>query len=238
MTTLPIPEQNRTHLELDRVLEIMSHYDSADENGKRHITEEVFGFLDFLAGPLIEKQLRKEGQRIFPRADAFHLHESARPANWPSSDEEQRVFRARVLIALVDFLRVPLNGIGFPVAGVNRDLLASTCDHKYTPKYLPVCQRGPGKDDNDDRRIMARRKFTLGVYAEAGSTKKSIKSILEKYQEGGVFIMDGTWKNLREGIFPETRKAVQEAGEDDTDYSGYDLPDDLQELIQIAVQLK
>ena len=235
---MALPEKEAVHKELDRVLGLIGHYDSADETGKHHITDEIFGFLDHLAGPLIEKQLYKEGRRIFSGARSFHLNELERPDDWPISEEEFRIFRARILMALIGFMRVPLNNIGFSVAGVNRDLLASTCDHKYTPNYLPICQRGPGKDNNDDRRIMARRKFTLGIYAKAGTTKKSIKSILEKYQKSGVSIMEGTWKNLREEIPLETRKAVQEAGEDDTDYSGYDLPDDLQALFHIAVQLK
>ncbi len=234
---MALPEKEAVHKELDRILEVMSLYDSADEAGKHHIADEIFAFLDYLAGPLIERQLRAEGCSSFS-ANAFHLDETDRPNNWPASEEEHKIYRARALISLIQFMRVPLNNIGFPVSGVNRDLLSSTCDHKYTPKYLPVCQRGPGKDDNDDRRIMARRKFTLGIYAKAGSTKKSIKSILEKYQKSGVSIMEGTWKNLREEIPLETRKAVQEAGEDDTDYSGYDLPDDLQALFHIAVQLK
>ena len=230
-------DKNMIHAELDQILEIMSHYDSADDAEKHHIADEVFGFLETLAGPLIEEQLRKEGRASF-RARAFHLDEPEHPDNWPNSEEEHRSYRARVLIALVGFLRVSLKNIGFPVAGVNRDLLASTCDHKYTPQYLPICQRGAGKDDNDDRRIMARRKFTLGLYAEKWLSKKSIQEILGEYQRRGVPIMEGTWKNLRADVPADARKIAQETGEDDTDYSGYNLPEDLVSLFHVAVQLK
>lgn len=224
-------------MELNRVLEIMSHYDSADENGKHHITEEIFGFLDYLAGPLIEKQLCKEGRRPY-LTKAFHLNETERPNEWPTTDEDCRSYRARVLIALLGFMRVPLKNIKFPVSGISRDLLALTCDHKYSPKYLPLYQRGRGKDDGDDRRIIARRKFTLSVFAEVGSTGKSITSVLEEYRAKGIPITEGTWKNLREEIPFIIRNIVEENGDDDFDYSGYDLPDSLQDLFSIAVQLK
>lgn len=237
MIGLRLSEKDAVHKELDRVLEVMSLYDSADASGKHHIADEIFGFLDYLAGSLIERQLRAEGCASFS-VNAFHLDEADRPNNWPASEEERKIYRARVLISLVQFMRAPLNNIDFSVLGVNRDLLSSTCDHKYTPKYLPVCKRGPGKDDNDDRRIMARLKFTLGIYAEKGSTKRSIKKILDDYRASGVPITEGTWKNLKEEISFDVRASVQEAGEDSNDYSSYDLPEDLQGLFQVAVQLK
>ncbi len=221
------------HSELDLLLDRLSQYDKSEVYEQRQIADEIFGFLDILAGTIIEKELQKAGRATF-KAKAFHLDETERAENWPLTESDKKAFRARVLIALINHHRTLLKNIDFPVEGVSRDLLGATSDHAYSPQYLPNYKRGRGKDDNDDRRIMARRKLVLGVYAKSGSTGQTIQNILMKYP----YLTESTWKRMRKEVSSEIRNLVKTAGEDDFDYSGYDLSDNPDELYRLAVQLK